>query len=260
MSLVSGKSFQLITLLLIWIVAIYYIFSKREIWIRRLAALDFIDESVGRAAEMGRAVTCHGFGDYDTGLESSSSPAIFAGIAVLGHVARVCARFGTPIYATMRAGNVIPVAEEVLRTAYRLEGKLSEFEAKKEEMLPWVATRQAHMALGFRVKPACNIMIGPFWNEAIQIAEVYGRVGAVQIGGTASTTQIPFLAACMDMSLIGEEIYAIGAYIDKGRSTLASLATTDLFKVILGVIVVLGVILATLGPSAVSPLINLFKW
>lgn len=257
MQLASGRIFELIVLFLIWGSGTYFLFTKREVWMRRLPALDFIDEAVGRAAEMGRPVTVHGFGDYDAGIESPYAPQIMAGLAVLGHAAKICARHGTMIMATMRAGTVVPLAEETLRTAYRLEGKQDVFEAQKEEMLPWTASRQSMVALGFRTRPAANIMIGPFWSETIQIAEVYGRLGAVQIGGTGSLTQMPFLAACMDMTLIGEEIYAVGAYIDERPATRGSIAVVDIFKILSMIFIIVGMILATIGNYS---LLELFSW
>jgi hypothetical protein len=143
--ILAGKMLDLVTLVGIWAVALYLIYSKKEIWIRRLPALDFIEEAVGRAAEMGRPVVCQGFGSGSSGMQSSIAPMIMAGLAVLGHAARICARHGTTIMATMRSESVVPVADEVLRTAYRLEGKLDEYLANREEMLPWLPT-QATMA------------------------------------------------------------------------------------------------------------------
>jgi len=256
MQLATGRIFELVTLILIWGLGTYYLYSQKEVWMRRLPALDFIEEAVGRAAEMGRPVTMHGFGDYDAGIESPYAPQIMAGLAVLGHAARICARHGTMIMATMRAGTVVPLAEETLRTAYRLEGKQEVFEAQKFEMLPWTASRQSMVALGFRVKPAANIMIGPFWSETIQIAEVYGRLGAVQIGGTGSLTQMPFLAACMDMILIGEEIYAVGAYIDQSAQTRGSMRVVDIFKILSLLFIIVGAIAATLGNNSLIGLLN----
>jgi len=256
MQLATGRIFELVTLILIWGLGTYYLYSQKEVWMRRLPALDFIEEAVGRAAEMGRPVTMHGFGDYDAGIESPYAPQIMAGLAVLGHAARICARHGTMIMATMRAGTVVPLAEETLRTAYRLEGKQEVFEAQKFEMLPWTASRQSMVALGFRVKPAANIMIGPFWAETIQIAEVYGRLGAVQIGGTGSLTQMPFLAACMDMILIGEEIYAVGAYIDQSAQTRGSMRVVDIFKILSLLFIIVGAIAATLGNNSLIGLLN----
>ena len=249
---------DLITLAGIWAVMLYLMYSKKEIWIRRLPALDFIEEAVGRAAEMGRPVVCQGFGSGSSGMQSSIAPQIMAGLAVLGHAARICARHGTTIIASMRSESVVPVADEVLRTAFRLEGKLDEYLARREEMLPWVPTQADMVTMAHAVKPATAILIGAFWHESVQIAEAFGSVGAVQIGGTGRVYQIPFFAAVCDMNLIGEEIYAVSAYINQTPQMLASMATQDYFKVAGLVFIVLGVILATLGMD--TPLLNLFSW
>jgi len=249
---------DLVSLLGIWALMLYLMYSKKEIWIRRLPALDFIEEAVGRAAEMGRPVVAQGFGSGNSGMQSSIAPMIMAGLAVLGHSARICARHGTMIIASMRSSSVVPVADEVLRTSYRLEGKLEEYLANREEHLPWLQTQASMVALILREKPATGLLIGAFWHESVQIAEAFGMVGAVQIGGTGRLYQIPFFAAVCDMNLIGEEIYAVGAYINQTPQMLASMATQDYFKVASIVFILLGTILATLGMA--TPLLNLFSW
>jgi len=254
----AGKMLDLVTLAGIWAVSLYLIYSKREIWIRRLPALDFIEEAVGRAAEMGRPVVCQGFGSGTSGMQSSIAPQIMAGLAVLGHAARICARHGTMIIASMRSESVVPVADEVLRTAYRLEGKLDEYLANREEHLPWLQTQASMVALILRARPATGILIGAFWHESVQVAEAFGSVGAVQIGGTGRLYQIPFFAAVCDMNLIGEEIYAVSAYINQTPQMLASMATQDYFKIAGIAFILLGTILATLGMA--TPLLNLFSW
>jgi hypothetical protein len=60
------------------------------------------------------------------------------------------------------------------------------------------------------------------------------------------------------MNLIGEEIYAVGAYINRTQELLSSIATSDIFKVAAMVLMVLGSILATIG--AAGPLISFFTW
>jgi len=258
LELIAGRMLDLVTLIALWVVALFLMYSKREIWIRRLPALDFIEESVGRAAEMGRPVLCQGFGSGSSGIQSSIAPQIVAALSVLGHVARICARHGTQIVATMASESVIPVCDEVLRTAYRLEGKSEEYEARKEEMMPWTPNQANQVSTIFALKPAAQILIGAFWHESAQIAEAASMVGAVQIGGTGRLYQIPFFAAVCDMNLIGEEIYAVGAYISRTPQMLASIATTDYFKVISFILIILGTILATVGMS--GPLDALFKW
>jgi len=260
MELASGRMLDLVFMIALWGIALYMIYSKREIWIRRLPALDFIEEAVGRAAEMGKPVLIQGFGSSGTGLSSSMAPMILAALSVLGHAAQICARYGTPIIAPMRSQDVIPVADEVLMTAHRLEGKLEEYEAKKEDMLPWAPTQAALAALAFRVRPATHIMIGTFWHESIIVSEAFNRVGAVQIGGTGRVSQISFLAAACDMTIIGEEIYAVGSYLSRRREMLASIAATDYFKIFSILLIIIGSILATLGGNLINPLIAFMNW
>lgn len=249
---------DLVSLVGIWALMLYLMYSRKEIWIRRLPALDYIEESVGRAAEMGRPVVCQGFGSGSNGMQSAIAPQIMAGLAVLGHAARICARHGTTIIASMRSESVVPVADEVLRTAFRLEGKLDEYLARREEMLPWVPTQADMVTMAHNIRPATAILIGAFWHESVQIAEAFGSVGAVMIGGTGRVYQIPFFAAVCDMNLIGEEIYAVSAYINQTPQMLASMATQDYFKIAGLVFIVLGVILSTLGMA--TPLLDFFSW
>lgn len=258
MELAAGRMLDFVFLIGIWVVALVLIYSRRDIWIRRLPALDFIEESVGRAAEMGRPVVAQGFGSGSSGLQSSVAPQIVAALSVLGHVARICARHGTRLVATMRSESVVPVADEVLRTSYRLEGKLEEYEANREEMLPWLQNQAQMVAIAYQLRPAAHIIIGTFWHESVQIAETFGNLGAVQIGGTGRLYQIPFFAAVCDMNLIGEEIYAVGAYISRTPQMLASIATQDYFKLISILLIIVGTILATLGMG--GPLTDLFTW
>jgi hypothetical protein len=114
------------------------------------------------------------------------------------------------------------------------------------------------VALAYELRPAAHIIIGAFWHESVQIAETFASVGAVQIGGTGRLYQIPFFAAICDMNLIGEEIYAVGAYINRTPEMLASIATTDYFKLIAFALIIIGTILATLGNP--GPLEALFTW
>jgi len=254
----KGKAFDLIILVAVWLLALYFMrFRKREIWIRRLPALDFIEECAGRAAEMARPLMYNIGGG---GPEDVNAPATVASLSVLGYVARLTARHGVELIAPMRVQASIPMAQEVIRTAYAMEGKSDVYETKMEEMLIWAPQQSNQVALIQRTKPAVSIMIGPFWHESVQLAEISQRLGAVQIGGTNRLVQIPFFAAVCDMCLIGEEVFVVGAYLSRSTPMLGSLAAEDWFKVMAMFFGILGTALATMGPVFVKPLMDLFVW
>ena len=225
-------------------------------WIKRIPAFDAMEEAVGRATEMGKSVVMIPGRGGLTGLFVSQT---VAGLTVLNHVARLCARHGVKLWAPMGNALLIPVARENVRSAYLIEGKIDEYDPV--EMLPFISGSQFAWTSGVigyyaREKPAANIMVGPFWAESMMLAESASRIGAVQIGGTARLYQIPFFAAVCDYVIIGEETFAANAYLTKDTDVITSLATTDLFRLVGWAIIVIGAILSTAGIKVMYDLLG----
>jgi hypothetical protein len=78
------------------------------------------------------------------------------------------------------------------------------------------------------------------------MTETGNTVGAVQIAGTDSVTQIPFFITTCDYTLIGEELYAAGAYLNREPMLLGTLKAQDYFKIIIVFLVVVGSLLSSL--------------
>jgi len=72
-------------------------------------------------------------------------------------------------------------------------------------------------------------------------------VGAIQIAGTANLHQIQFFVAACDYTLIGEEIFAVGAYFSGDPIRRGSLAGQDVGKVIAILLIIIGTIVGTFG-------------
>jgi hypothetical protein len=111
-----------------------------------------------------------------------------------------------------------------------------------------------------REKPGANIMIGAYWAESMQLAETGSRVGAMQISGTAQTSQIPFFLVSTDYCLIGEEIYAAGAYLTNEAPLIASLAGQDFGRIIAVILGLIGALLTTALTAAGNPLLTVMSW
>jgi hypothetical protein len=249
MSLIaSGKIIDLVFLIGIWgISALYILFKERmKFTIRRMAAIDAIEEAVGRAVEMDRPVVMNIGGG---GLRQGEyAPPTMAGITVLDYVARISARLGANLIAPMYSeGGVetIPVATEIIRDAYLAEGAIDRFHP--EEMIQFLPVQASVMALADRERPAANIMIGYYWHESCIWAEAFGRVGAIQVGGTTNLYQIPFFAGACDYVLIGEEIYPVSAYLSKDPRLISTIAGQDTFKWVSMALIILGAILVSFG-------------
>jgi hypothetical protein len=98
-----------------------------------------------------------------------------------------------------------------------------------------------------REKPAAIFLLGTFYAESLILAETGRSVGAIQISGTAMPSQIPFFVAACDYTLIGEELFAASAYLSREPKLLGSLKGQDAAKLFFILIIVVGVIAATIG-------------
>ncbi len=258
--LIAGRIFGLICLLVIMLAVAYFIRSAeagRVPQIRRVPGIDAMDEAIGRAVEMGRPVVAsHGIANL---RGATYGPQTIAGLSVLSYVAKRCIDVGARLIVPVRNVEVWPVAADIVEAEYKLAGKGDQFNMDDIRFLSSAqfAYSSNYMGLMMREKPGANIMIGAYWAESLQLAETGGRIGAMQISGTANTHQIAFFLIVTDYCLIGEEIFAAGAYLTEDAPLIASLAGQDVGRIIGVILSVLGTILITAGSDM---LLNLLGW
>lgn len=222
---------------------------RRPLFVRRIAGVDAIEDSIGRATEMGKPVL------YVTGVEEAQDIQTIAGLLILSHVAKLTAEYEADIRVANAHPLTMVVAEEMVRKGYADAGRL---DAHKPDNVMFITSEQFAFAAGvngiiLRERPATNIYFGRFYAESLMLAETGYLTGAVQIAGTAELTQMPFFVAACDYTLIGEELFATSAYLTREPTQLAQLKAGDLLKVVLGVITIAGALLATLHALGVLP-------
>jgi len=88
-----------------------------ELFVRRIPGLNAIEEAVGRATEMGRPVL------YVPGIGEIDNIMTIASLTILSHVAKITARYETPLIVPTARAVVMSAAEEVVKEAYAEAGK-----------------------------------------------------------------------------------------------------------------------------------------
>ena len=215
--------------------------QKRDLFIRRIAGLEALDEALGRATEMGKPVL------FAHGLASMGNVSTIAAINVLSRVANRTAEFNTELRVANNDPVVLAVSREVVKESYLNAGRP---DAYSEDMVFMVATEQFSYAAALdgmmvRDRPATNILMGYFFAESLLLAETGASIGAIQIAGTDSYTQLPFFITTCDYTLMGEELYAASAYLSREPKLLGSLKGQDIGKAVLLIAMILGTLLAT---------------
>ncbi len=224
---------------------IYYIRKARgkaDLYVRRIAGIDAIDEAAGRAAELGRPMS------FTPGL-TTVSPVLYACLGVLYHIARKAALYKTRLLLPQSDAQVMAVADDVLRDAYRAEGKLSNLDPKNNIFLSdeQFAYAAGYMGLMQRENVAAAFLFGAFAAESLLLAEAGQQTGAMQVAASVSPEQVSFFICTCDYTLIGEELYAASAYLTREPVQMGSLYGQDRAKLVIALIIILGVAIATLN-------------
>lgn len=241
-------------LLLVIAYALFYTYIKKaekgkEIKIRKLAPLVAIPEAIGRCAEMGKPIM------YTTGIGSTisgaSGAAMLAGISILGYAAREIAKHGVKFKFLTTVIDASPLIEETIKTAYRQENKLDEYDPDTIEL---IANQSSFVSryLGWiqRNRPASACMIGYLAYESVVLSEGGNTIGAMQISGTTNSYQIPFLVASTDYCLIMEELYAASAELAGDNYALGALAGEDMLKFLIIALMGIGFLLSLAGNTS----------
>ena len=215
----------------------------KELKIRRIAGLDAVDEAVGRATEMGRSVL------FVPGIQDMNDMQTIAGITILGHVAQVAADYVATVEVPTSRSLVMTAARETVEAAFLTAGRP---DAYREDDIYYVTDEQfgyvAYLSgMMVRKQPAACFYLGSFFAESLILAETGNSIDAIQVAGTAQPSQLPFFVASCDYTLIGEEFFAASAYLSGDPDQLGSLKGQDVGKLIVGALLIVGCIVATLA-------------
>ena len=83
-------------------------------------------------------------------------------------------------------------------------------------------------------------MAGQFGPEVLLLTEAQRRSGAQQIAGSSDYEAVALMFITADHTLIGEEIFASGAYLERRRTHIASLLAQDGLRWVLIVLIIAG--------------------
>ena len=250
--------FNVLMMGIIYVAVILFLISaarRKEIYIRRIAGLDAVDEAIGRATEMGRPMY------YLCGLDPMTTVSTIAATNLLGHVARHVADYESQLKVPCFDPIVMSVCQETVREAYFEAGRPDAYNQDNiffltNDQFSYVAAVNGMMV---RERPAANFYFGYFYAESLLLGEVGQSTGAIQIAGTDANVQIPFFITSCDYVLIGEELYAASAYISREPKLLGSVKASDMAKAVILTVLLAGLLfsaLLILGTLAdpVSPL------
>lgn len=207
--------------------------------LRALPGMGKLPGLVGRSAETGQplhvSVGVSGVGD-------STTAETWAGLTLLGQLADEAAACDTPLIVTVADATVLPIAQDILWRAYVRNGNPEGYDSTQVQLVAPNPLAYAAGVTGLleRESLTANLMVGSFGDEYLLMGETGARRGVHQIVGAADPRTLPFVYASADETLVGEEMFAGGAYTTRLPMQIASLLAEDWARwaVIAGILVV----------------------
>jgi hypothetical protein len=172
-----------------------------------------------------------------------------AGLQAVDGAAREALALGVPVQVTSNDALVNIVAEKSLENALRDAGRPEGIEVNSlfvAQQDPVAYAAGVMETLG-RPDLQGNMLVGEFGEEMLLMGEVGAQETSFQVVGAARPSSMSFLPLVTDDYLLGEEIFAAGAYLDPRPPRIVSLLVQDAIRMVLLLLIVLGVLLATLG-------------
>lgn len=249
----STNTGGLFFLIIVIIFGVYFLLAKRrgfrdtlESGYRDIPAYEQLNRAIRLAVETGQQIHCSlGSG----GLFGRRGISSLVGGQLLNSVVRKLAYGDRPTFATSGDGLVSILAQDEQRRAYSLAGISVQDSldiTQVSGITPWsYAAGVTANILDQQV--AINVLLGHFGSEVCLLTEASDRNQDQIIGASDSLNAQAVLFASTQAPIIGEELYAAGAYGQPDPWQSASIKTQDLLRWLLIGLIVTGLVLRMLG-------------
>jgi hypothetical protein len=218
---------------------------RRRFHLRQIDAYEATSEGLARAAETGRAVhTSPGSGGV--GAEGVTTASTLAGMGVVEAMARTAAITGAPVQATTNDAVAYALTDNALRRGYRRAGWAMESESGGARFLTHrdpLAYAAGAAEVVSRHKVSHAVMSGQFGSEVLLLTEAQRRSGAHQVVGSTVPQGAALVTLTADQALVGEEVFASSAYLERRTAHIASLLAQDGLRWIIILAVIIGFVL-----------------
>ena len=240
-----GFVFTLVCLGLI----LFFVFSdhtRAQISLRSIQAFSHFRREVDLAVEAGKRLHISlGRGNI-LDLQGGSA---FIGLTILDRCARAASNSDRPPVTTSGDGVLTILSQDTLQYTYRnlaTEQRYDPTNARLTGLTP-LAYAAGAMPTIHDEQVSANIFAGHFGAEVALLTEAGERSHTLTVAGSDGLPAQAVLYATSDEPLLGEELYAAGAYLGADTTHSASLRMQDILRWALVVIIVIGAILKLLG-------------
>jgi hypothetical protein len=214
--------------------------------VRELPALTRLYRAIGLSVEDGsRLHVSLGHG----GLLNARGGSAFAGLAALRLISERTSVSDQPPVASAGDPTLGLLTQDTLQAGYQAAGVDELYVPTSGRVTGFGPFGYAAGAMPITSNEniSANILLGHFGAEVGLLAEASERENVTLIGASDDLAGQSILFVSSQESLIGEELFAAGAYIGAGPSHMASLTVQDIFRWLIVTVLLAGAFLKFAG-------------
>jgi hypothetical protein len=242
---ILGLVFVLVFLALI-VLFVVYERSHQGRPLRPIPAFDRIRREIGLAVEAGKRLHITLGRGSITGQEAGSA---LIGLQVLERISRTASISDKPPVATSGDGSLAILSQDTSQAVLRSTGGESQFDPATGRLagLTPFAYAAGTIPVILDEQVAATIVAGHFGSEVALITDAADRNGSMTLAGSDNLSAQAVIYATAAEPLIGEELYAAGAYLNAGPAHQASLRAQDIIRWVLVGVILTGAALKLIG-------------
>jgi len=210
---------------------------------REIAAFARLKRAIGISVEDG---TCLHVSLGRGGLQTPEGAPGLAGLAMLRHLTEQTSSSDKPPVVTSGAADLAILTRDTLQAGYKAAGADEIYNpatGRLTGLTPFSFAAGAIPSMRDE-NVSANVIIGHFGPEVALLTDTAERTNSPAVAATVDPAAQAVLYASVDDPLVGEELFAAGAYSNAGIAHQASLQTQDILRWV--------VILILLGGSALK--------
>jgi len=214
--------------------------------LREISAFTRLGRAIGLAVEAGKRMHITlGWG----GLIDLKGASALVGLTILERITRLASISDRPPVATSGDGVLGILSQDTLSGTYKAVGAGFQYDPTSGRVtgLTPVSYAAGAMPVIYDEQVSATILAGHFGSEAALITDAAERNDSLSVAGSDSITATSVFIAAAQEPVIGEELFAAGAYINAGPVHASSLRTQDIFRWVLVGAILIGALLKLLG-------------
>lgn len=204
---------------------------RRKGSLRPIEAYAMLPLQIGASIEADRPVHLS-FGS--AGIGGEATPLALASAEFFYQIVLRAATGETAPVFTMSSPTAIPLAQDTLRRAYLSRGRLDRYTGGSIQWYPAGAYSLAFAAaltgMTGNERVVSNVLAGNFGLEMALVLDAAARRDVTSIATSGRLEGQAVAYAMADYALLGEEIFAAGAYLSDQPSQIAVLTTVDVLR------------------------------